>query len=96
LKMMNIQGDQAPAKWRKCWKNSRTHPQRQSPNNPSAHRHCRDQLWSLPGGLNRKFEHAPRCSFITTVRPPTCPWKPQSLWLTATWLSFPILHTRWI
>jgi hypothetical protein len=27
-------------------------------------------------------------------RPPTHPWKLQSLWLTTTWLSFPILPTR--
>jgi hypothetical protein len=27
--------------------------------------------------------------------PPTCPWKPQSLWLRTTRLSFPILPTRW-
>jgi hypothetical protein len=45
------------------------------------------------GDLNRKFEHAPHCSFITTS-PPTRPWKPQSLWLTATWLWFPILPTH--
>jgi hypothetical protein len=33
-------------------------------------------------------------SFITTMHPPTRPWKPQSLWLTTKCLSFPILHTR--
>jgi hypothetical protein len=33
-------------------------------------------------------------SFIMTTYLPTCPWKPQSLWLTTTWLSFPILPTR--
>jgi hypothetical protein len=27
------------------------------PNNPLAPRHRWDQLWSLPGDLNRKFEH---------------------------------------
>jgi hypothetical protein len=32
-------------------------------------------------------------SFIITTHPPTCPWKPQYLWLTTTWLSFPILLT---
>jgi hypothetical protein len=31
------------------------------PNNPWAHRHRWDQSWSLPGDLNRKFEHAPCC-----------------------------------
>jgi hypothetical protein len=69
---------------KKCLKNLRTHPQRPSPNNPWACRHRWDQLWILPGDLNRKFGHAPHCSFITTTCPPTYPWKPQSLWLTAT------------
>jgi hypothetical protein len=48
----------------------------------------------LPGDLNRKFEHVPHCSFIMTRFPPTRHWKPQSLWLTATWLSFTILPTH--
>jgi hypothetical protein len=65
------------------------------PNNLSICRHRWHQLWSLPGDLNRKSEHAPHCSFITTTRLPTRPWKPQNLWLTATWLSFPILPTHW-
>jgi hypothetical protein len=47
-----------------------------------------DHLWSLPGDLNRKFQHMPYCSSITTAHPPMHPWKLQSLWLT-TWLSFP-------
>jgi hypothetical protein len=75
---------------RKCWKIPRTHPRRLSLNNPWACRHYWDRLWSLPGNLNTKFEHALHCFFITTTRPPTRPWKPQSLWLTGTWLSFPI------
>jgi hypothetical protein len=78
----------------KCWKYLRTHPRRPSPNNPWAHRHHLDQLWSLPGDVNRKFEHVPGCSFIMTMRSPKRPWKLQSLWLTTTWLSFPILPTR--
>jgi hypothetical protein len=49
----------------------------------------------LPGDLNRKFEHAPHCFLIMTMRPPTRPWKPQSFWLTTTWLSFPLLPTCW-
>jgi hypothetical protein len=69
-----------------------THPRRLSLNNPWARRHCWDQIWSLPGDLNRKFVHVPHCS-ITTTCLPTNPWKPQSLWLTTTWLSFPILPT---
>jgi hypothetical protein len=44
---------------RKCCKNSRTHPRGPLPNNPWAHRHHWDQLWSLPGVLSRLFEHAP-------------------------------------
>jgi hypothetical protein len=32
-------------------------------------------------------------SFIMTTCLPTLPWKPQSLWLTTTWLSFPIPRT---
>jgi hypothetical protein len=58
---------------RQFWKNLRTHQRRLSLNNPWARRHRWDQLWSLPGDLNRKSEHAPHCSFITTTRPPTCP-----------------------
>jgi hypothetical protein len=45
------------AKWHKMLKNSRTHPWRLPLSNPSARRHCWDQLWSLPGDLKRKFEH---------------------------------------
>jgi hypothetical protein len=40
---------------------SRTRPRRPSPSNPSACRYRWDQLWSLPGDLNRKFKHAPHC-----------------------------------
>ena len=89
--MTNVQGDQAPAERQKMLKNSRTYPQRPSPNNPWVFRPHWDQLWSLPGNLNREFEHALYCSIMTTHLP-THPWKPQSLWLT-TWLSFPILPT---
>jgi hypothetical protein len=42
-------------------KKFQTHPRRPLLNNPWAHRHRRDQFWSLPGDLNRKFEHAPHC-----------------------------------
>jgi hypothetical protein len=42
-------------------KNSRIHPRRPSPNNPWAHRHRWDQLGSLSGDFNRKFEHVPHC-----------------------------------
>jgi hypothetical protein len=76
-------------------KNSRTRPWRLLPYYPWAHRHCWNQIWSLPGDLNRKSDHTLHCSFIMTTRLPTCPWKPLSLWLTMTWLSFPILPTRW-
>jgi hypothetical protein len=67
LKMTNIQGDQAPAKWQKMLKNSRTHPQRLSPNNPWAQRHCWDRLWSLPGDHNRKFEHTLHCHEVCSL-----------------------------
>jgi hypothetical protein len=94
LKITNVQGDQSPAERQKMLKKSRTHSRRPSPNSSWARRHRWDQLWSLPGYLKWKFEHAPHCSFIITTRPPTRPRKPQSLWLTITWLSFPILPTR--
>jgi hypothetical protein len=76
---------------RKCWNNSRTRPQRPSLHNPWARRQCWDHLWSLPY-LNRKYEHVLHSTFISTICPSTCPWKPHSLWLT-TWLSFPIRPT---
>jgi hypothetical protein len=44
---------------RKCWKNLRSHLQRPLLSNLWACRHRWDQLCSLPGDLNRKFEHAP-------------------------------------
>jgi hypothetical protein len=72
---------------RKCFKNLKTSPQRPSPNNPWARRHLWDQLWSFPGDLNNKI-------WTCAAHPPTLPWKPQSLWLTTTWLLFPILPTR--
>jgi hypothetical protein len=53
---------------RKCWKNSRAPPRRPLPNNPWARRYHWYQLWSLPGDLNRKFEHVPHCC---EVRSPT-------------------------
>jgi hypothetical protein len=45
---------------RKFWKNAGSHPRRPSPNNPCTHRHFWDQLRSLPGDLNRTFEHVLR------------------------------------
>jgi hypothetical protein len=52
---------------RKCWQNSRTHPQRLLPNNPWARRHRWDQLCSIIGNLNRKFEHAPHCREVCST-----------------------------
>jgi hypothetical protein len=69
LKITNVLGDQAPAKQQKCWENSKTHQRGLSPDNPWACRHCWDQLRSLPGDLNRKFEHAPHCHEV---------WSPYS------------------
>jgi hypothetical protein len=74
-------------------KNSRTPLQRPSPNNPWAGKRHWDELWSLPGDLNRKFEHVSYFSFITTTHPAMHPWKPWTFWLT-TWLLFPFLPTR--
>jgi hypothetical protein len=55
-------------------------------------------FWDAWGKMcNRKdqnFSTAASGTFITTMRPPTPPWKPQSLWLTTTWLWFPILPTH--
>jgi hypothetical protein len=34
----------------------------------------------------QNFDATTTGSFIKTTRLPTCPWKPQSLWLTRTWL----------
>jgi hypothetical protein len=53
-------------------KNSRTRQWRLSPNNPWAHRHCWDHLRSLPGDLNRKFEHASHCHEVCS--PTICKW----------------------
>jgi hypothetical protein len=92
LKMTNVQDYQEPAK--KCWIILRTPPRRPSPNKPWARRYRWDQLWSLPGDLNRKFEHAPHCSFTTTTRTYTRAWEPQSLWLKIPWLWFPLLPNR--
>jgi hypothetical protein len=36
-------------------------------NNPWARRHRWDQLWSLPGHLNRKFEHALHCRKVCSL-----------------------------
>jgi hypothetical protein len=44
-------------------KNSRTHSRRPLPNNPWAHRHRWDHLWSFPRDLNRKYDHAPPILF---------------------------------
>jgi hypothetical protein len=49
------------SKWQKMLKKLKTHPWRPSSNNQWARRHRWDQLWSLPGDLNRKFEHALHC-----------------------------------
>jgi hypothetical protein len=66
-KMVNVQGDQEPAKSRKCGRNWRNLPRRPLLNNPWVHRHRGDQLWSLPGGLNSKFQHAPHCRKVCSL-----------------------------
>jgi hypothetical protein len=45
----------------------RTHLRRPSPNNLWAHRHRWDQLQSLPGDLNRKFEHSLHCREVCSL-----------------------------
>jgi hypothetical protein len=92
LKITNVQGNQAPTKCQNMLNILRTCPRILSVNNPWARKHHWNQLWSLPRDLNTKFEHALHCRVITTMHSPTRPWKPQCLWLTTTWLSFPILH----
>jgi hypothetical protein len=52
---------------RKYWKTLWTHPWRPSPNNLWPHRHSWDQLWSLPGDLNRKAEHAQHAKFVSRL-----------------------------
>jgi hypothetical protein len=52
---------------RKCSKNSKPHPQRLSPINPWARRHHWDQLRSLPGDLNRIFEHVKHCCEVCAL-----------------------------
>jgi hypothetical protein len=44
---------------------------------------------------NRNFGTTTTGSFITTMHLPTSTWKPQSLWLITTWLSFPTIPTHW-
>jgi hypothetical protein len=57
---------QSSVRW-KCWIHLTTHPWRPLPNNPWARRHRWVQLWSLPGDLNRKFEHAFHCREVCSV-----------------------------
>jgi hypothetical protein len=38
---------------------------------------------------NQNFGATTTGSFIMITHPPTRPWKPESLWLTTTWLSSP-------
>jgi hypothetical protein len=52
---------------RKCWKNLRTHPWKLSPNNPWGCRHRWDQLWSLPGVLNRTSKHGLHCQEVCSL-----------------------------
>jgi hypothetical protein len=65
--MVNVLGNQAPAKQQKMSKKF----ENSSTKTVAEHR-C-DQIWSLPGDLNKKFEPVPHCSFITTPLMPTHP-----------------------
>jgi hypothetical protein len=59
--MTNIQDDQAPEKQQKLLKKIREliHEDRRRTIHELADTVGMDQLWSLPGDLNGKFEHAP-------------------------------------
>jgi hypothetical protein len=72
LKMTNVQGGQAPAKQQKMLKkfeNSSTETVTEQSMNSQT---LLGSVMDFVGDLNRKFEHAPHCSFITTS-PPTRP-----------------------
>jgi hypothetical protein len=49
-----------------------------------------EKMWAEK---DRNFGATTTGFFIMTMRPPTHCWKPQTLWLTTTCLSFPILPT---
>jgi hypothetical protein len=83
LKMSNVRGDQAQAKWQKMLKKSRTHPRRPSLNNSWARKHYWDHLWSLPGDLNRKSEHAPHCHKVCS--PNLDKWSKSAVRKCASW-----------
>jgi hypothetical protein len=66
--MMNIQGDQAPAKQQKILKNWRTHPWRLSPSSSWARRHLWYQLWSLPVDVTENLNmHRIAAKFVPQV-----------------------------
>jgi hypothetical protein len=48
----------------------------------------REEFFALARSINMNCRHHIHWSFVTTARPPTRPWKPQSLWLITTWLLF--------
>jgi hypothetical protein len=61
---MNIQGDQAPAKRQKMLKKFENSSTKTAAKQSMSLRHHWAQLWSLPGDLNRKYEHVPHCREI--------------------------------
>jgi hypothetical protein len=79
LKMTKVQGDQPPVKRQKMLKKFKNSSTKTIAEQSMRCRHSWDQLRSLPGDINRKFEHEPHYSITTLL--PTRPWKPQSLWL---------------
>jgi hypothetical protein len=56
--------------YRKCLKNSRTHPWRPSPNNPWARRHLWGQRCNLPRDLSKTFELTPASRQCTSTHIP--------------------------
>jgi hypothetical protein len=75
LKMMKVQAGEHQQNHRKCWRNSRIHPRRPSPNYPWACRQCWDQLWSLPGDLT---ENLNMCHIAASSRRHARPQVPEN------------------
>jgi hypothetical protein len=59
--MTNVQRDQTPAEREKTLKKFENSSRKTVAEQSMSSQHHWDQLWSLPGDLNRKFEHVPHC-----------------------------------
>jgi hypothetical protein len=73
LKVTNVQGDQAPAKQQKMSKKIENLSTKTVTKQSMSMQTPLGSLMEFAGDLSRKFEHAPHCSLITTMRPPTHP-----------------------